>query len=605
MTPDVLITVGILVLAFGALAVDLWSPDAVLLAGLAAVTVSGVIDLETALLGFANSTLVALGSLYIIAAALRDSGALDRAAAFVLGEEGDRDIRRVLGRMCPSVSVYSAFLNNTPVVAMGIPAVRRWGRRHGVPASKLLMPLSFAAILGGICTLIGTSTNLVVHGLLQSHGYDGFGFFELAWIGVPCAITGLVYVVFVSPFLTPDRTDIREEEERERARLVELEMTDRSSLAGKTVEEAEVESLPGLRLARINRGETEIAPVPSEETLQARDRLFYEGTKDIEPRVPNLAHYPGLRLAARIPREIERTGRARELHEAVVKEGSRLAGSSVEEVKFLERFGSAVTGVRRGGERLKAPVGEIVLRPGDVLMLDTGAGFREAFEGTDEFFVTTEAGGEEPEGTLEEPVAVRAGGKDLIVSVAVLVGIVVLVAAGVLHVALAGMLGVTALFALGTIDPGQAREAVDWSVLLVIGAALGLGQALEASGLAELVSSGIVDLTAAYGSRAVLAGVVLATALLTEIITNNGAVALMFPIVVAIAGTQGFDPRALFISMTVAGSLSLLTPIGYQTNLMVYGPGNYRFTDFFRVGAPLAVVLWVVVIVFAPIVWPM
>ena len=258
MTPDVLITVFVLVGVFAALAFDLWTPDAVLLVGLTAVTVTGVIDLEAALQGFANPTLLALGSLYVVAAALRESGALDRAVQSLLGG-GRRGIRRVLVRMCPSVSIYSAFLNNTPVVAMGIPALRRWGRRQGVSASKLLIPLSYAAILGGLCTLIGTSTNLVVHGLLQSHGYEGLGFFELAWIGVPCAIAGLTYVIFVSPFLTPERVDIREEEERQRALLVELELTSGSSLVGKTVEEAGVEALPGLRLARINRGDREIA----------------------------------------------------------------------------------------------------------------------------------------------------------------------------------------------------------------------------------------------------------------------------------------------------------------------------------------------------------
>lgn len=604
MSPDVLITVGVLVCVFAALALDVWTPDAVLLVGLTVVTVTGVIDLEAALLGFANPTLLALGSLYVIAAALRESGALDRAVGFLLGK-GHHDVRRVLVRMCPSVSIYSAFLNNTPVVAMGIPALRRWARRHDVPGSKLLIPLSYAAILGGLCTLIGTSTNLVVHGLLQSHGYAGLGFFELAWIGVPCALAGLIYVILISPLLTPDRVDIREEEERQRALLVELELTDGSPLVGQTAEGAEVEELPGLRLARINRGEREIAPVPSDEELRAGDRLFYEAPRGVEPPVPNLADYPGLQLVARTPREIRRTGRVRELHEAVVNEGSRLSGSTVEEVKFLERFGAAVTGVRRGGDRLGAPVGDVVLRSGDVLMLDTGAGFREAFEGIGEFLVTTEAGGEGPEERLEDPAEVRPGGRDLVVSVAVLIGIVGLAATGMLHVALAGMLGVTALVALGVIEPARAREAVDWSVLLVIGAALGLGQAMEASGTADLIGRGIVDLTASFGSRMVLAGVVVATALLTEIITNNGAVAIMFPIVISVAQTLGVEPRALFISVTLAGSMSLMTPIGYQTNLMVYGPGNYRFTDFFRVGAPLQVVLWVVVIALAPIVWPL
>jgi di/tricarboxylate transporter len=238
-------------------------------------------------------------------------------------------------------------------------------------------------------------------------------------------------------------------------------------------------------------------------------------------------------------------------------------------------------------------------------MLDTSSGFREAFGRTKDFFVTTEIGGEVPEEDLEEPVRVRPGGGDLYVSVAVLIGIVGLVAGGLLHVALAGMLGVMALLATGVVEPGEARDAVDWSVLLVIGAALGLGQAMEASGTADLLGTWIVDLTAPYGARAVVAGVVISTALLTETITNNGAVALMFPVVTAVAQSQGFEPRGLVVAMTLAGSLSFMTPIGYQTNLMVYGPGNYRFTDFFRVGAPLGLMLWIVLIAGAPIIWPL
>ncbi|MDZ7657664.1 SLC13 family permease [Fodinibius sp.] len=234
MSVDIIIILAVLVLTFVALAIDLWSPDAVLLTGLAIVTVSGVLSLEEAFLGFGNTTLLALGSLYVIGAALRESGALDRASNFILGQE-TRSVQRILLRLCPSVSVYSAFLNNTPIVAMGIPAIRSWAKKYHIPVSKLLMPLSYAAILGGLCTLIGTSTNLITHGLLESHGFRGFSFFELAWVGVPCAIVGLVYLVVVSPRLTPARRDIRYQEERNRELLVELEITNGADVAGKTV----------------------------------------------------------------------------------------------------------------------------------------------------------------------------------------------------------------------------------------------------------------------------------------------------------------------------------------------------------------------------------
>ncbi len=351
MSVDLLLTVGVLGIVFVLLMTDVLSADAVLLGGLVVVVLGGVIDLERALQGFGNSTLLALGSLYVVAAGLRETGALDIASSYVLGKA--KSTRRLLLRMCPAVTLYSAFLNNTPVVAMGVPAIRGWCRRHGVSPSKLLMPLSFAAILGGICTLIGgTSTNLVVHGLLQSHGMEGLGFFELAWVGVPCAIVGLLYIIFVAPILTPERADIRVEEEEERAQLIEVELAPDSPLVGETLDEADLKLLPGLTLVRIDRGTKQIAPVRADETLRAGDRLLFttsdlaeeDGTEpqidaaDLEPasdeggeemkdtervetvrgRELGLSAFPGLRLACT---DVERD-QDRELHQVVVREGS-------------------------------------------------------------------------------------------------------------------------------------------------------------------------------------------------------------------------------------------------------------------------------------------
>lgn len=604
MSFELVLTLGVVVLALVALMLDVMSPDAVFVAGLVLVTVGGVIDLETAMQGFGDPTLLALGSLYVVAAALRETGALDAASQFVLGR--GKNVRRLLMRMCPSVTLYSAFLNNTPVVAMGIPAIRGWCRRHGVSPSKLLMPLSFASIFGGICTLIGTSTNLVVHGLLQSHGMAGFSFFELAWIGVPCAIVGLVYIIFFAPAMLRGRTDIRVEEEEERAELVEVELEADSPFVGERVKNTDLEFLPGLALARIERGDREIAPVDHDERLEAGDRLLFaptNGREDAASGRLSLASYPGLRLALRDVAHDE----DRELHQVVVREGSSFIGETAGDIGFFERFGAAVTGIRRDGKRIEAPLTDVKLQPGDTLLLDTERGFREAFEESHEFFVTSEAGGE-AEKTEEEARAQRVamrptGGWKLWLSVAVIVGIVSVVTAGIMHIALAGALGATLLVGAGVVNPGEAREAIDWNVLIVIGAALGLGQAMEASGAAMLIGEGVVQATEALGPYGILAGLVIATTLLTNVVTNNGAVALMFPVALSVAQAQGFDPRALMVSMTLAGSLALITPIGYQTNLMVYGPGNYTFLDFTRVGGPIQVLLWVVIVILAPLVW--
>ena len=601
---DIALTFLVLAIAFLALVFDVWAPDAILLTAVGVVTAAGVISLEQAVQQFGNTTIVALGSLYVVAAALRNSGALDRASELILGK-GSQNIRKILLRMCPGVSVYSGFLNNTPIVAMGIPAIRRWARRYGVSSSKLLMPLSYAAILGGICTLIGTSTNLIAHGLLQSNGLPGFSFFELAWLGVPCATIGLIYIIIISPSLTPDRSDIRDEEEEQRRSLVELEITQNAPAAGESVSEAGLEEFPGFRLVRINREGNEIAPVSEEEELRKGDHLFYAPKKKIAGMTPDLTDYPGLRLAFKPPRTIERDEKKdRELHQVVVKEGSRLVGSTVEEAKLLDRFGVAVTGVRRGEKRIDKPLGDFVLRPGDVLLLDTKRGFQETHEDSSDFYLTSEAGGEEPTAGSQAEKQEKDIGKDLYISLGVLIAIIATVTAGIFHIALAGILGVAVLLAFDVIEPGEAKGAVDWTVLIVIGAALGMGKAMEVSGAAEMISNGMVNLTIDLGPRAMLAGLVIVTAILTEIITNNGAIALMFPIALSMAQTQGLDPRAFIISITLVSSMALLSPIGYQTNLMIYGPGNYKFTDFFKVGFPLAIVLWIMVIILAPIIWP-
>lgn len=599
-----LLIIVVLLCAFTGLVIDLWSPDGILLTALAILTISGVLSLEQAFQGFANTTLIALGSLYVVSAAMRESGALERASAFILGKE-TRSIQRILLRLCPSVSLYSAFLNNTPVVAMGIPAIRQWALKNNIVVSKLLMPLSFAAILGGLCTLIGTSTNLITHGLLQSHGLEGLSFFELAWVGVPCAVVGLLYLVFISPMLTPTRRDIRYEEEKGRNLLLEIEITEGADVIGKTPKEAGLDELQAFYLSRINREDREIAPVPEDEKLREGDHLLYAAEGGIAAKAPDLKDYSGLQVFQGPPRDIEQEGKPeRELHHVVVKEGSPLVGATVEEAKILERYGAAVTGVRRSGKRIDQPLGPFVLHSGDVLLLDTRAGFREAYEDTKDFFLTSAAGGEAA-GAAESIEKRRSGGKNLYVSIAVLVGIITLVVIEVVHIALAGIMGVAVLLSFKVIKAGEARKSVDWTVLIVIGAAIGLGKAVEVSGTAEVIGRWMVDLTSAYGHRAVLAGVVILTGLLTEVITNNGAVALMFPIALSVAETQGIEARGLIIAITLVASMSVITPIGYQTNLMVYGPGNYKFTDFFKVGFLLELMLWTLVIILVPIFWPM
>ncbi|MFW6192661.1 MAG: SLC13 family permease [Gemmatimonadota bacterium] len=599
---DAILTLAILLALLLALVLEAYSVDMLMMVALVVLVVSGVVDLDSALEGFANSTLVALAGLYIIAASLRESGALELGARHLLGGEGS--VRQALARLCPSVTVSSAFLNNTPIVAMAIPAVSGWARRHGFSPSKFLMPLSFAAILGGICTLIGTSTNLVSHGLLLDHGLAGFGFFELAWVGVPCAVAGYFYLVYVAPALLPERQEVREAEEEERGPVIEVEVERGSPLAGRTVEDAHMEELPGHSLARLERHGRTYGPVEVQQELEEGDILTYEATGERSAARPPpeqaVLWLPGLRLVAssKAPGEEDR-----ESHEIVARQGSPLLGAALAELDIPERYGAIVTGVRRDGKRVQKPLGEIRLHAGDIVLLETGPRFREAFEDRPEFFVTSEPGGSERE-TERAPTVTKEDRRQMVVAAAILLGVVATTAAGLWHIAVAAVLGAAATVVAGILTPGQAREAVDWSVLVVIGAALGLGRAMEVSGAAAWLGGGIVEGLAGYGGLGLMVGVYLATVILTEVITNNGAAALAFPIALSVAQAQGLDPRPLVIAVTIAASTSMLTPIGYQTNLMVYGPGNYRFFDFARVGAGLQLVVAVIAFLVIPAVWP-
>lgn len=502
-----LVVVIILTLVFEWLSVD-----ATLMSGLALVVVTGIIDLEEAIRGFANPTLLALGSLYIVAAALRETGALAVAGDYLLGSV--RSVRLMIFRICLFVSPSSAFLNNTPIVAMGIPAIRSWCRKNDVSASKLLIPLSFASIFGGVCTLIGTSTNLVTDGLLRADGQPGFGFFELSYVGVPCALVGWAFLIVFAPILL---------EERE------------SAVAEKRLD-------------------------------SAGDRADDEPAGLDEPR---------------------------ETHQVVIPESSRLVGRRIDAAEFQERFNSSALYVVRDGEDVESPVGEIEIRPGDTIVLDTGAGFRGAFEDADDFYVTTQAGGAEE--TASPGTLASVDRRGVWLSLTTLAAVIGLAVAGVVHISMGAMLGAAFLMATDVIEPGEARDAVDWKVLIVIGAAIGLGDAMELSGAAEWVGRGLVQFGASFGDIGLLAAVIVGTSILSQVITNYGAVALFFPIAMSVTQSQGIPYRPFVMGMSIAAALSFTIPI-YQTNLMVYSAGNYRLTDFVRIGLPLQVSLWVVLI---------
>jgi len=550
------------------------SPAAAILGAVITLLAAGVVEPAEAFSGFSNSAPITVAALYVVARAVEDSGALRPLVRGALGG-GSNDTVRLL-RLCIPSAAASAFLNNTPIVAMLIRPVSEWAARNGLPASRYLMPLSFAVILGGVVTTIGTSTNLVVSGLLESSGRAPLGLFEMSYVGLPVAIVGIVLLSLTAARVLPDRQPPRGAlEDPGRDFVVRMVVETGGPLDGQTVEEAGLRHLEGVFLVEIERDGDPIAPVAPTTTLREGDHLLFVGQARL---ILDLQNIDGLDSAERVHMENVETS-LRHVVEVVIGRESPLLGQTPKEANFRERYQSAIIAIHREGQPLVAKLGQVKLRTGDTLLLLTDPGFRERWRGRPDFLVISPFDEDADEGPIRKGRAAWVGLVTFL--------IVAVAGSGVLPILQASLIGAVVLVATRVLTSTAARESVEIDVLIVIAASFGIGAAIEQSGLAAALGAGIVEGFSAYGDRVVLLGIVLATVTLTEFISNNAAAALMFPIGMATADQLGADERAFAIAIAVAASNSFLTPIGYQTNTMVYGPGGYRFGDYVRLGAPL------------------
>ena len=581
-------------------------PDLLFLGGLVAVTLLGVIPPAEALAGFASPAVLTIGALFAATAGLRSTGVLDWVGHKLLGPA--RTERAALFRLSMTVVPASAFLLNTPMVAMLTPVVVDWCRKHGVSPSRLLIPLSYLTILGCVCRLIGTSTTLVINDILSKTQVTELRFFEISWVGVPCAVVGTLYMLLVARRLLPDRLELVEQlGEQRREYLVEMLVQPGCRLVGQTVESAGLRHLPGLFLIEIERSGDLITPVTPEDVIRADDRLVFTG---VVTTIADLESIPGLVPAADMTYELNpEQRRQRRLTEAVLSRTSPLIGKTVREADFRKRYNAAIVAVHRNGIRLTNKIGNISLEPGDTLLLQTSSAFVDAYRHSRDFYLVSRVGEQAP----------RRHDKALLAAALFAILIVWLVASswidatGVLSgfksravasIAIAGLMIVTRC-----LSTYEARSAIDMQVLITIAAALGLGRALEASGAATSIATQLVDVTSRLGIPAewtpyVLLAVVYVLAMIfTEMITNIAVAVMLIPVSIAVASAGGYDARPFIIAITLAASLSFVTPIGYQTNLMVMGPGGYRPRDYLKVGTPVALLMMITALVLIPLVW--
>jgi di/tricarboxylate transporter len=582
-----LLTLAVIAAMLVGLARETAPPDLVMLAALFTLAAFGVLDADETFRGFSNEGMATVGALFIVAAALADTGALERAVGRIFGQV--RHEAAGLVRICLPIAGLSAFLNNTPIVAMMTPVVIEWARRQRRSASRFLLPMNFATILGGCVTVIGTSTNLVVAGLMLQAGMAPMGFFELAPVGGPVAIAGLFYLVAIAPRLLPDRRDLAEQMgDRRREYTARMRVEPAGPLVGRTVSEAGLRHLPGLFLVEIDRGTHVVTPVGPDDVLQADDRLVFAG---VVSSVVDMHRMRGL-LPVPSSEEDVATGPGMRLVEAVVSPSSPLVGATLRESSFRGVYDAAVLGVHRNGERLGGKIGEIVLRPGDTLLLQTGPAFLRAHRNSPDFYLVSEVHGSEPPRFDRAWIALLALGA-------------MIAAAGteLIPISIAAFLAAGFLVATRCLSLARARSSVDWTVLVVIGASFGIAHALEKTGAAAAIANLLVSNVESLGVVGALAVIYFVTTLMTETLTNNAAAALMFPIAIATGKALDVDPRGFAMTVAIAASCGFASPIGYQTHLIVYGPGGYKFGDFVRVGLPLDILCGIVTILVVPLVW--
>ena len=546
--------------------------------------------------GFGNEGLLTIAALFIVACGLTETGTVSVVTRHVLGHP--RSVAGAQLRLMTSVAAFSAFLSNTAVVATYLPVVREWSQRTRHSVSKLYLPLSYAAVLGGTCTLVGTTTTLLVHGLmLETRASDPsvpvMGLFTIGAIGLPITLVGIAYVVATSRWLLPERREAHATFANPREYAIEMKVRPGSPIVGRTIEQAGLRHLPGAYLASIERhGEARVA-VGRSEMLQGDDRLVFVGAVD---SVVDLRAMPGLEPATDQVFKLNGHRHDRCLVEAVVSNTCPAAGQSVRDSRFRSRYDAAVIAIHRNGERLALKIGDVVLQPGDTLLLETHPNFLRHHRNSRDFFLTSPVENSHPRRHERAWMAL-----------AVLGALVAGTASGPwtgLSVFSAATIAAGLMLLTRCCSVEQARRSVDWSLLVTIGSALALGRAIETTGLASAVAHGVLTSLDGAGPFAVLAAVYGATLLCTELVTNNAAAALMFPIshAAAVAAGASFMPFALAVAL--AASLGFATPIGYQTHLMVYGPGGYRFSDFVRNGLPLDLLLMAVSVTLLPLVFP-
>lgn len=595
MTWQIAFVFALLIAAVIAFVREKTPPELVALILLVIIAAAQLAPTRDVLAVFANPAPITVAAMFVLSAALVRCGALD-SFSHVIERASVLPYAVVLFLLMILCGFASAWINNTPVVVVLVPVVLNLARRMGLPGSKFLIPLSYAAVLGGVCTLIGTSTNLVVNGILVDQGQPELRMFELAWVGIPITVAGAVYMALAGPRLLPARemlTSILSAEER-REYLTEAFVPQGSPISGKSLRAAGLVQARGFRVIEIVRDGIGIDIDPEVTAVRAGDRLV------LACRPSGIAHArstPGFDFTAEAGLEQIAA------HEGVVFEGavaphSEIIGRSISELNFRQRYRVVVLAIHRAGENVREKLETLPLQMGDLLlMMGTEQAVNELRRGDDIILFD------------RPPLPSLSLHKKLPLVLATIAAVVGAETLDLLPIEIGAIGGAVLVCLTGCIKPKEAYEAIEWNLLFLIFGMLALGVALQQTGAAAWLAKNVVlgiDHVAAgpHKPLVMLACIYLVTMVLTEILSNNAVAALMIPLVLGIAKEAGLDPRPFIIAVAIAASCAFATPIGYQTNTYVYGIGGYRFADFVRIGVPLNLLCFGVAMLVIPRVWP-
>ena len=591
MTLEIVIVLTLLAVVVVLFATEKLPVDLVALLAMSVLLLSGIITPAEGISGFSNTATVTVGAMFVLSEGLFKTGAVNFAGVG-LARLGKRSFWMAVITLMVATGATSAFINNTATVAILLPLVIGMARDMGVSPSKLLMPMSFASMFGGVCTLIGTSTNILVSSIAEKHNQEPFGMFELAPFGLVIFGAGLLYMLVVGVRLIPARrsSDDLTQNFGMGDYLTDIVLKPDSDFIGQTLADSKLVNELKITVLEVFRDGERITIPPSDTVIRAEDILRVRA--DVQ-KIRELQELVGVSLKPGMKwREADLEWEEAVLVEAVVALGSSLERRTLESTDFRNTFGATVLAIRHRGELLHENISTTPLRAGDALLIEVKRDRLRQLKESPAFLIVSEVG---------LPEFRR---KKIIPAVLIIVGVVATAATGLLPIVVAAITGSVLLILTKCITLEEAYQSIEWNIIFLLAGVLTLGVALEKTGAARLISDSMITAAGGWGPVVLISGLFFLTMMLTNVMSNTAAAALLARIAIVAAESLQLSPRPFLMAVTFAASLSFMTPVGYQTNTLIYGPGQYKFTDFLRVGTPLNVIFWILGTILIPIFWP-